>query len=33
LQALKEQKAAQLSQIKSQIDQVKGNKNLAAVNL
>jgi len=33
LQALKEQKAAQLSQIKSQIDQVKWNKNLAAVNL
>ena len=33
LQALKEQKAAQLSQIKSQIDQVRWNKNLAAVNL
>ena len=33
LQALKEQKQVQLSQIKSQIDQVKWNKNLAAVNL
>jgi len=33
LQALKEQKQTQLSQIKSQIDQVKWNRNLAAVNL
>jgi len=33
LQALKEQKQVQLSQIKSQIDQVNWNKNLAAVNL
>ena len=33
LEALKKQKAAQLSQIKSQINQVKWNKNLAAVNL
>ena len=33
LQALKEQKQTQLAQIKAQIDQVKWNKNLAAVNL
>ena len=33
LQALKGQEQVQLSQIKSQIDQVKWNKNLAAVNL
>ena len=33
LQALKEQEQTQLSQIKSQIDQVKWNRNLAAVNL
>ena len=33
LQALKEQEKTQLAQIKAQIDQVKGNKNLAAVNL
>ena len=33
LQALKEQKKTQLSQISSQINQVKWNKNLAAVNL
>jgi len=33
LEALKKQKTAQLSQIKSQINQVKWNKNLAAVNL